>query len=53
MEPIEGVRKKWGMEFDDFQKRFRNGTLKKDTYAFETEQDFWGWEEAESLKKTL
>ncbi len=50
-ETIESFRKKWGMEFDEFQKRFREGTLKKDTYAFDTEQDFWGWEEAETLKK--
>ena len=51
IETIESFRKKWGMEFDEFQKRFRDGTLEKDTYDFDTEQDFWRWEEAETLKR--
>ena len=39
------------MDFEAFAKNFKDDTLKKDTYAFATEQDFWEWEEAETLKK--
>ena len=39
------------MDFDEFQSNFKGGALKKDTYAFDTERDFWEWEEAETLKK--
>ena len=48
---IESFKKKWGMSFDDFQKHIKEGTLNKDTYSFDVEQDFWRWEEAETLKK--
>ena len=51
VETIEGFKKKWGMSFDEFQKHFKDGTLKKDTYSFDTERNFWQWEEAETLKK--
>jgi len=51
MKTIESFKKKWGMSFDDFQKHFKEGTLNKDTYSFDVEQDFWRWEEAETLKK--
>ncbi len=47
----ENFKKKWGMNFDEFQSDFKDGALKKDTYAFDTERDFWEWEEAETLKK--
>jgi len=47
----ESFKRKWGMDFDEFQRNFKEGTLKKDTYAFDTEKDFWAWEEAETLKK--
>ena len=46
----EGFKKKWGMDFDEFQRDLKDGALKKDTYAFDTERDFWEWEEAETLK---
>ncbi|MCL0066955.1 hypothetical protein M1N54_03620 [Thermodesulfovibrionales bacterium] len=39
------------MDFDEFQKDFKNRALKKDTYAFDTERDFGEWEEAETLKR--
>lgn len=50
-EVIEKFQKKWGMLFDDFKKHFKEKTLKEDTYSFSTENDFWEWEEAETLKK--
>ena len=50
-ETSESFKRKWGMDFDEFQKNFKDGALKKDTYAFDTERDFWEWEEAETLKR--
>lgn len=50
-ETIEAFTKRWGMSFDEFKKHFKEGSLKKDSYSFDTEQDFWEWEEAETLKK--
>ena len=50
-ETSESFKRKWGMDFDEFQRDFKDGALKKDTYAFETERDFWEWEEAETLKR--
>ncbi|MCL0077276.1 hypothetical protein M1O54_07220 [Dehalococcoidia bacterium] len=49
-ETIEGFQKKWGMDFEEFQKRIKEGSLKKDAYSFEVENDFWQWEEVETLK---
>ncbi|MEA3360804.1 MAG: hypothetical protein U9R17_15550 [Thermodesulfobacteriota bacterium] len=46
----EGFKKKWSMNFSEFQLRLKGGTLKVDSYKFDTEQDFWQWEEAETLK---
>jgi len=46
----EGFTKKWGMDFVEFKSRFAKDTLEADSYAFDTEQDFWEWEEAETLK---
>jgi hypothetical protein len=50
-EIIEGFREKWDMNFEDFKERMKDGSLNKDIYSFEVEQDFWQWEEAETLKK--
>lgn len=50
-ETSESFKRKWEMDFYEFEKRFGDGTLKKDTYAFDTERDFWEWEETETLKK--
>ena len=47
----ESFKRKWGKDFDKFKKDFKDGTLKMDTYAFDTERDFWEWEEAETLKR--
>ena len=48
---IETYRDKWGVSFEDFKKQIEEGTLKKDAYSFETENDFWQWEEAETLNE--
>ncbi len=50
-ETIVEFQKKWGMTFEKFKKHFKEGTLKEDTYSFNTEKDYWQWEEAETLKK--
>lgn len=50
-EIINDFQKKWEMNFDEFKKRSKEGMLKKDGYSFDTERDFWQWEEAETLKK--
>ncbi len=50
-ETIEGFQKKWGMTFDEFKRNLKEGTSKEDTYSFDTENDYWQWEEAETLKK--
>lgn len=50
-EIIDGFQKKCGMDFDKFKKNLKEETLKKDIYSFDTEKDFWQWEEAETLKK--
>ena len=51
LETIDGFQKKWDMSFEGFKRHFKEGTLKEDTYSFDTEKDFWQWEEAETLKK--
>lgn len=50
-EIIERFQGKWGMDFEEFKERLKSGTLKKDAYSFDVEQDFWQWEEAETIRK--
>ncbi len=50
-EKIDEFQKKWNMNFDEFKRQFKEGILKKDSYSFGTETDYWQWEEAETLKK--
>lgn len=50
-EKVNEFQKKWGMNFEEFKRHFKEGTLKEDTYSFSTEKDYWQWEEAETLKK--
>jgi hypothetical protein len=50
-EKIDELQKKWGMNFEEFKRHFKEGTLKENTYTFSTERDYWQWEEAETLKK--
>ncbi len=47
---IKGFQARWGMSFDSFKEKFRAGTLERDAYSLDVEQDFWQWEEAETLK---
>lgn len=50
-ETITKFESKWELSFEEFKKKINDKTLKKDTYSFHVEQDFWLWEEAETLKK--
>jgi hypothetical protein len=50
-ETINTYQMKWGMNFKEFEKSIKDKTLKKDVYSFDTEKDFWQWEEAETLRK--
>lgn len=50
-ETIEGFHSKWGMNFDEFKNKLKAGTLEKNEYSFDVEQDFWRWEETETLLK--
>ncbi len=43
------LEEKWNMSFDEFSQRSRSKTLDKDIYSWETEQDFWAWEQALTL----
>lgn len=47
---IDGFRAKWKMSFDEFKTGVKENTLGENPYSFETENDFWQWEEAETLK---
>jgi len=50
-EIIERFQSKWKLNFDEFKEKLKSGTLEKDAYSFDVEQDFWQWEEAETLKR--
>lgn len=50
-ETIEEFQKKWGMSFDEFGKHLKEGISKGEAYSYNTENDYWQWEEAETLKK--
>ncbi|MBB4061719.1 hypothetical protein [Salinibacter ruber] len=41
---------KWEMEFSTFKRRLAEDDLPDDGYSHDVEQDFWEWEEAETLK---
>lgn len=45
------LKEKWHMPFDEFELRFRAGTLVEDSYSFDVESEFWEWEEAETLRR--
>ncbi|MDK2897757.1 MAG: hypothetical protein PWP04_1877 [Candidatus Atribacteria bacterium] len=47
---IKEFENKWKMDFNEFKTRLEEGPLPQDSYSFEVEQDFWEWEEVESLK---
>ncbi len=48
-ETISRFQKKWDMSFDEFKGHMKGKS--EDTYSYETESDFWEWEEAETQKK--
>lgn len=50
-ETITIFQKKWNMNFEEFKRHFKDGTLTKDVYTFNVEKDFWQWEEVETLKR--
>lgn len=50
-ETIKAFEAKWGMDFNTFKQRMKDGSLEKNSYSFEVEDDFWKWEEAETLKE--
>jgi hypothetical protein len=47
---IERMEEKWGMEFATFKRRLAEDDLPEEAYSYDVEQDFWEWEEAETLK---
>ena len=50
-ETIKRLEDKWGMDFYDFKEKVRSGTLPRDAFSFDVEQDFWEWEESVTLKR--
>ena len=44
------LEKKWEMSFSTFKRRLSENDLSEDAYSQEVEEDFWEWEEAETLK---
>ena len=48
-EEIAQFERKWGMTFEEFSQRCREGSLSEDAYSWEVEQDFWAWESAVTL----
>jgi len=46
---IADYEQKWGMSFDEFSRQIRAGTLKESAYSWDVEQDFWEWEQADTL----
>jgi len=50
-EIIDVLQEKWDMTFQEFREKMKEGSLKKDSYSYDVEQDFWRWEEAGTLKK--
>jgi hypothetical protein len=44
------LEEKWGMSFSTFRRRVAENDLPEDAYSQKVEEDFWEWEEAETLK---
>ena len=47
---IKRKEEKWGMEFSIFKRRLAEDDLPGEADSYRVEQDFWEWEEAETLK---
>ena len=48
-EQVKRFEQKWGMSFEEFSRRCKDGSLDVDPYSWEVERDFWEWERAETL----
>lgn len=48
---IKAFQKKWGSTFEGFKKNIQHNLLNEDTHSYTVENDFWQWEEAETLKE--
>ena len=46
---INQFEQKWGMSFVEFQRNCQDGTLDKDSYSWDVEQNYWEWEQAVTL----
>lgn len=49
-ETTDRLEEKWGMEFSTLKQRLADDDLPYDAYSYDVEQDYWEWEEAETLK---
>lgn len=51
MPPCKRPRTAWRKnEFSTFKRRLAEDDLPDDSYSYDVEQDYWEWEEAETLK---
>jgi hypothetical protein len=46
----EAFEEKWGIDFSAFKRRMAEHDVPEDARSHSVEQDFWEWEEAETLK---
>jgi hypothetical protein len=47
---LDRLEEKWGMDVATFRNRMADDDLPADAYQYDTEQDFWTWEEARTPK---
>lgn len=47
---IEQYKARWKMSFEEFQNHIKEETLGRNVYSYDTEKNFWEWEEVETLK---
>ncbi|QGP91407.1 hypothetical protein MGLY_07400 [Neomoorella glycerini] len=47
----DNLQKKWGMSFEAFCRQVQDNSLPKDPFSYEVENDYWEWEEVETLLK--
>ena len=48
---IRKYEDKFDCSFEDFIKKAKKKSFKKEIYSFEMEKDYWEWEEAVTLRK--
>lgn len=48
---LKKLEEKYGMGFEEFEEACRDGTLNKDVYSYEVEEDYRLWEELVTLKR--